>query len=131
MSDHWITLYSSTNGTSYRLLCDCAIGADHNGDGDLYGAATPGFVRAAETAKIRFTAIVDQLEALAREAESAGDRWKAAEAAGFVVIVRSPAPPVLVGRSDDQAALATARHMAAWDPRSVLDWLELVREAIL
>jgi len=128
MSDHRVTLYSPITGAPYETPCHCAIGADHNGEGGLISAED---VLAVEAAKVRFSAIVDQLEALAREAESMGGRWRAAEAAGFVVIVRSPAPPILVGRSDDQTALATARHMAAWDPRSVLEWLELVREAFL
>jgi hypothetical protein len=34
---HWLTLYDPADGSPYGELCDCAIGQDHDGEGNLNG----------------------------------------------------------------------------------------------
>ena len=32
---HWLTLFDPDDGEPYGTVCDCDIGADHDGDGNL------------------------------------------------------------------------------------------------
>lgn len=34
---HWLTKYDEDNGEPYGEVCDCEIGDDHNGAGELNG----------------------------------------------------------------------------------------------
>lgn len=37
MSTHWLTTYNPRNGDPIGSVCDCPIGDDHDGDGELDG----------------------------------------------------------------------------------------------
>lgn len=32
---HWLTRYDPDNGEAYGEICDCEIGQDHDGDGNV------------------------------------------------------------------------------------------------
>jgi len=39
MTTHWLTRYDPDDGEPYGDICDCEVGADHDGEGELNGPA--------------------------------------------------------------------------------------------
>jgi hypothetical protein len=116
---HWLTTYDSEDGSPIGWGCECPIGHDHDGQGNLVDS---------DLDRARLLAGLDQIEALAKEA--GGDVWRPVTACGVVTVMRDDSPPILVGTDDNPSAGVVARHIAAWDPHSVLELLQLIRDAL-